>query len=550
MAKTKRVRNKRYSRRRNNTLNKKRRTRKTRCKRKRKTRQTRQRGGGGTQAELEAELSETKIDLAKHLEEAEGRATELQSLKELAKARKDLKDHEHQAEGRATKLHSLKEQREKLRSASASFIGSIYGQSTSGLPGYNKSLCDAMNKWLDDIGSEFTDHYIILCGPSDEKNEMKMGLSKGKIGDRSMETKYYDFEGYPICVYTYEEQNKTYNLIVLCEEGEFRVGSENNNFGGSVNTLENMFELFICYAFLKHQIPYLSGKTVDDIYHCSGSGMAQVMRACFNVVPIGYSDSGWVSKLDRKWQMLIDKCDGKGKTKLMAPKNTVIEDIMRAPNPMKYVATGKDKATGNMTNQFNSAIRAAKRDIDNLFGKSAASPGDAHANYKVLKPVKEEEFLEYGQKVHEYPNIIARQFLLENLFKNSGDMRGVSILNSLDFPEQIVLSYKMVSPPPRPKCHQATVEFFEWMENWSEWKDDKFISYLDGPGGDLLDKTTREFVKHLSSMELYTQKLNMDLITAANYGAGFNNGDLMKSIITYLFSPSTPLHYPQSIRTY
>ena len=125
-----------------------------------------------------------------------------------------------------------------------------------------------------------------------------------------------------------------------------------------------------------------------------------------------------------------------------------------------------------------------------------------------------------------------------------------SILSELSFPENLVKSYQAGEVLPRPKCHQATVEFFEWMKKWSDWNDKQFISYLDGPGGDLLDKTTQEFVKHLSSMELYTQKLNMDLITAANYGAGFNNGDLMKSIITYLFSPSTPLHYPQSIRTY
>jgi hypothetical protein len=107
----------------------------------------------------------------------------------------------------------------------------------------------------------------------------------------------------------------------------------------------------------------------------------------------------------------------------------------------------------------------------------------------------------------------------------------------------------MVSPQPRPNCHRATEEFFAWMENWSEWDDEKFISYLHGDGGEVFNKDTKEF-EYATAAQLYTQKLNIDLSTAANYGAGFNNGDLIKSIITFLFSPSTPLHYPQSIRTY
>ena len=545
MAKTKRFRNKRYSRGKKNTL-KRRRTRKTRCKlnhkisKRKRLRQikTRQRGG------------ETEQERRERLR--------LRRVSELEELQAKLDAHKGAAEKRATELQSLREERRKRESSA--FIGAIYGQSTKDLPGNNKSLCDAMNEWLDNKGSEFTDHYIILCGPSDEKSEMKMGLSEGGIGDREKETEYYDFEGYPICIYTYRKGDKTYNLIVLCEEAEFREGSERQNFGGSVNTLENMFELFICYAFLKNQFP-LKSKTVDDIYHCCGSGMAQVMRACFNVVPTGYGDLDWVCKLNDKWTSLIDRCDDPKKTELMESKKTVLTAIQDAGSPMEYKADGPGsedkKFMGEMPSQFIGAINAAKRDIGELFlhmEKSKVSPaGFTVANHEFLNSVSNEEFLEYGQKVHEDPNGIARLFLLENLFKTDGDMREVSsILSELSFPESIVRDYQggKVSVPPRPMCHKATVEFFEWMENWSEWEDKKFISYLDGNGGWILHKETRARVAWKTAMKLYIQRLEIDIMTAKKWGAGFNNGDLMKSIITYLFSPSTPLHYPQSIRTY
>lgn len=51
------------------------------------------------------------------------------------------------------------------------FIGAIYGQSTTQLPGYNATLSSAMNDWLSDHGGEFSEYYIILCGPGDEKTK-------------------------------------------------------------------------------------------------------------------------------------------------------------------------------------------------------------------------------------------------------------------------------------------------------------------------------------------------------------------------------------------
>ena len=84
------------------------------------------------------------------------------------------------------------------------------------------------------------------------------------------------------------------------------------------------------------------------------------------------------------------------------------------------------------------------------------------------------------------------------------------------------------------------MEFLGWMATWSTWDVDKFISYLDLQPHCGLPRGN----------ELFRIKLEMDLRFTSMYSAGFNNGDLIKSILNFIMCPIGTMHYPVSTRTY
>ena len=78
---------------------------------------------------------------------------------------------------------------------------------------------------------------------------------------------------------------KSFYLVELCEEETFiEEGRKNIASGGSLNTFENMIELFVCFAYIRDKISLPI--EVKDVYHCAGSGKAQVFRASANTFPL------------------------------------------------------------------------------------------------------------------------------------------------------------------------------------------------------------------------------------------------------------------------
>ena len=90
------------------------------------------------------------------------------------------------------------------------------------------------------------------------------------------------------------------------------------------------------------------------------------------------------------------------------------------------------------------------------------------------------------------------------------------------------------------------------MADWQSWDNSKFITYLDYPDESVLkveifNRDTGGYVTvDKNKYELFFDRLIIDLRTMNNYLAGFNKGDLIKSILTSLFCPYRK-RYPDSV---
>jgi len=429
------------------------------------------------------------------------------------------------------------------------FIGAIYGQSTTQLRGYNATLSSAMNDWLSDHGGEFSEYYIILCGPGDEKNEMKHFLSGGTIPELQRESVYVDFEGYPICIYKYTIDGKQYTLVELCEDPTYRLETPNKGSGGSLNTFENMIELFICFAYIRSN--YFEGASVEDVYHCAGSGKAQVFRAAANTFTTTSFDT---ADLNVFWQRMM--VEGESVSSYPGVMNTITQLVsVSIEEQISKTITGERFA--NLENQFVQAINASITTIAGLHGlpeidKEKRESIDDYVDRLLAVerlPERIESLLTLYKDKSALPKISGEVFkdpekytsqLFNLVFRVSGQEIS-PMLDHLPAPEH---------GSNRPLCLAAAAEFLEWMKRWSTWSDSKFISYKHlkpETVSAVQDKGILPVDKHGTS--LFLEKLEMDIATAKRYLAGFNKGDLIKSILTYHFCPD-PMKYPNSVRTY
>ena len=430
------------------------------------------------------------------------------------------------------------------------FIGAIYGQSTTQLPGYNATLSSAMNDWLSDHGDEFSKYYIILCGPGDEKSEMKHFLSGRAIPELQQESEYADFEGYPICIYTYEINGKTYTLVELCEDPKYRFETPNSGSGGSLNTFENMIELFICFAYIKSKYLERASVGVGDVYHCAGSGKAQVFRAAANTFTTADFNT---EALRGFWERMImeDECV----PSYPGVMNTITQLVDNSTTEEQISKDIVGEKFANLDNQFVQAINASITTIAGLYGLSDKANTESIDAY-VRRLLNEKDLPERIRILLTlYNDGSALLDFSRDVFK--GPEKYTSQLFDLVFrvteKEISSMSSHLRAPEygaDRPLCHAAATEFLAWMKDWSSWEDDKFISYRHlKPGTVETLQKGKILCKNIDGTSLFLEKLEMDIRTAKKYLAGFNKGDLIKSILTYHFCPD-PKRYPDSVRTY
>jgi hypothetical protein len=196
-------------------------------------------------------------------------------------------------------------------------------------------------------------------------------------------------------------------------------------------------------------------------------------------------------------------------------------------------------SSADLENQFVQAINASITTIAGLYGlpeidKENKESIDAYVDRLLEDPRgmvplltlynDKSALLEFSREVFKNPEKYTSR-LFDLVFRVSGQ-EITPMLDHLPAPEH---GY-------RPLCRAAAADFLAWMKNWSGWSDSKFISY-----------------KHLKQggvgTSLFLEKLEMDIMLAKRFLAGFNKGDLIKSILTYHFCPD-PIKYPNSVRTY
>jgi hypothetical protein len=428
-------------------------------------------------------------------------------------------------------------------------IIAIYGQSTqpgSGSVGNNGTLSEALLEWLKKNSAK--NNYVILCGPSDEKSEMKHHLSMRNnnnyiLHPQGIENKYEQWCGYPFCMYELTLQNgNKLNLVELCETEDFRSlrkpsrmrNDPGSGSGGSLNTFENLLELFACFAYLREKYLGLNNYQVGDIYHCAGSGKAQVARAIHNMLPVKFSRD--IGKQQIKfWDGIMEDAldeDGNFDFKLNFENNSI---------PLTKVKNVKKKNSNKETLYCN--FRKIYDD-DDLINMTMDDQRDSHrgaiikGRNTVLKDI-------YGY------NIDKLQVLENSREKLSKMIKSIQYGN----PKYTIQFFDSLYPinenanvlpvginrnetlRPRPQIRKVVDEFMEWGMGWAtEWADDKFISYLEHPRLDL-------------GITLFKDRLHIDVLTACKYLAGWNRGDIAKAMIGFYFGPK-PESFPQSKRTY
>ena len=420
--------------------------------------------------------------------------------------------------------------------ADRAFIGAIYGQSTTQLPGYNATLSSAMNDWLSDHGGEFSEYYIILCGPGDEKNEMKHFLSEAVIPELQQENEYHTFEGYPICIYTYTINGKQCTLVELCEDPKYRFDTDNTGSGGSLNTFENMIELFICFAYIRSKYLGRASVGVGDVHHCAGSGKAQVFRAAANT----FTTAGFDTEALRVfWERMI--IEGESVSSYPGVMNTITQLVSEPTMEAQISKDIEGEPSANLENQFVQAINASITTITGLYGLPDKAGGESIDDLpERIRPLYNDKsaLLEFSKDVFKNPEKYTSD-LFDLVFRVIGkDISPMSI-----HPIAPEHGY-------RPLCRAAATEFLAWMKYWSTWSDSKFISYRHlKPGTVETLQKGKILCKDIDGISLFLEKLEMDIGTAKKYLAGFNKGDLIKSILTYHFCPD-PKRYPDSVRNY
>lgn len=429
-------------------------------------------------------------------------------------------------------------------------IYAIYGQSTSAKDSINnnKSLCECLLNWIKNNGKIL--NYIILCGPSDEKSEMKHYLSinsKRKINRRLYENNYEYFCGYPICIYNTDYNDKKLILIELCEEEEYRRKVNNNNFkkieknapntrsssAGSLNTFENMLELFTCFAYLKEN-PVLNKFTPNDIYHCAGSGKAQVARAIHNILPFRFNESLGKKQIQFFQNLLtnndIDLTEKLHNKKTYFGKANKQKNIKTFEEIFKEYSDKLNETFINDTlekqkNQTFNSTRSIIKSLWSPYWEEACkdNPLDKLSNFE--DDIKK-NIIKFQNGDKEIINLFFDMLYPRN--ENQQFTGLLYYLNSINKKGSLI--------PIRTEIRDVVDEFKTWSLNWENWHNDKYISYLDHENS--------EFGK-----SLFKDRLKIDITTAVNYLAGWNKGDIAKSHFALMFSPY-PEKFPQSVRTY
>jgi hypothetical protein len=412
-------------------------------------------------------------------------------------------------------------------------VYAIYGQSldAKNSKGNNKTLSEALLNWISMKGS--LHNYVILCGPSDEKSEMKHYLSVNSTtvlnltGIENVHTKWC---GYPFCIYNLVLQDgKQLHLVELCETVDFRSTTTNNRrpgkgSGGSLNTFENLLELFTCFAYLRTNETMLKDYQVANIFHCAGSGKAQVARAMHNMIAVPFTEEIGKQQMTF-WDKLMEDAD--------------ISDFELNKNQGGQILS-RFRTNNISYEDYKTVFRANFTKISDVMEGQCQNAITTGKN-KVLKKI-------YGYNNSQLQIVEQQRLRLSEMIKSiqNGNIEYTSQFFDLLYPRTSNMnimpvgdsSYTRITP--RPEIRVVVDEFMAWGMIWTTWPNEQFISYLYHPGTPEAPDLGKA---------LFKDRLKIDVWTACTFLAGWNRGDIAQAIIGFYYGPR-PESFPQSVRHY
>ena len=304
------------------------------------------------------------------------------------------------------------------------------------------------------------------------------------------------------------------------------------------------------------------------MYHCAGSGKAQVFRASANTFPLpSATDIDALERFLKKAMFGNAKnisevasrldTDTKGHITSIISKLSLLDG--QPPEPEEQIKTSETLGAASLDGQFANAL---KDSISTITGLNPDNDLLRNSKYTTLTPTLDPTPVPTPAPAPA-PSPVPTPLLKEFAKQVYSDPRGntIALLDTVfggedpkeKFPH-LDLPAEYGSLKRRQSCLESAREFVEWMADWKRWDDRKFITYLDYPGKEklkveILNRKKSYDTVYKDKYDLFFERLNIDFRTMNKYLAGFNKGDLIKSILTSLFCPDRS-RYPDSVRNY